>query len=192
MSTISKANVSSLEDAICQGDIFKNIKYSYIESEDDNTVNIIEYEFPYAVIISQACDVIAMESIILNQCGKPTKFMPSILLCPIYDKNMAKKGEHIADIFRQLALKIDPEDVYQKDDYKVATRDWHYRFHALTVQVNEKLVIEDAIIDFKHYVSLPMQYLVTHKSDRILHLDDLFAEQLTLKFATYLSRVAIP
>lgn len=133
-----------------------------------------------------------MEAIISNQSGKPTKFMPSILLCPIYDKTLAKSGEHIVDIFNQLALKIERENVYQSDDYKIATRDWHYRFHALTVQVNDKLVIEDAIIDFKHYISLPMQYLVMHKSDRILHLDDLFAEQLTLKFATYLSRVAIP
>ena len=27
---------------------------------------------------------------------------------------------------------------------------------------------------------------------RVLRLDDLFAEQITLKFSTYLSRVAIP
>ena len=37
-----------------------------------------------------------------------------------------------------------------------------------------------------------MTYLIAHKKDRILHLDDLFAEQVTLKFSTYLARVAIP
>ena len=35
-------------------------------------------------------------------------------------------------------------------------------------------------------------YLISHKKDRPLHLDDLFAEQITLKFSTYLARVAIP
>ena len=54
------------------------------------------------------------------------------------------------------------------------------------------IVLENAILDFKHYFSLPMSYLLQHKEDRILHLDDIFAEQITLKFATYLSRVAIP
>lgn len=81
---------------------------------------------------------------------------------------------------------------YQGDDYKVAKRDWHYRIHALTVNVDEKDVIENAVIDFKHYFTVPMTYLIAHKKDRILHLDDLFAEQVTLKFSTYLARVAIP
>ena len=49
-----------------------------------------------------------------------------------------------------------------------------------------------AVIDFKHYFTVPMTYLIAHKKDRILHLDDLFAEQVTLKFSTYLARVAIP
>ena len=46
MSTISKAKKSQLDDQICQGDIFRNVKYSYIESEDDEGVNVVEYEFP--------------------------------------------------------------------------------------------------------------------------------------------------
>lgn len=61
MATKSKAFRSRSTDQICQGDIFKNVKYSYIDSEDGESVNIVEYEFPLALIISQACDVIAME-----------------------------------------------------------------------------------------------------------------------------------
>lgn len=192
LSTTSLACSSKQEDAICQGDIFKNVKYSYIEKESDDSVNIIEFEFPYAVIISQACDVIAMESLLNEHGGKSTKFMPSVLLCPIYDKNLAKTGEHLSDVLSELDIATVKENLYQSDDYKVAQRDWHYRFHALEVQVSNTKVIENALVDFKHYFSLPMSYLLQHKDDRILHLDDLFAEQLTLKFATYLSRVAIP
>lgn len=62
----------------------------------------------------------------------------------------------------------------------------------LEVSSDTKDVIENAVIDFKHYFTVPMTYLIAHKKDRILHLDDLFAEQVTLKFSTYLARVAIP
>lgn len=192
MATKSKANTSQLADPICQGDIFCNVKYNYIDSEDDSCVNVIEYEFPLAVIISQACDVIAMDDLVNNMRGKPAKFMPSILMCPIYANDTARNGDHIKDIFQQLSLNFESENTYQKDDYKVAMRDWHYRIHALAVEVNKKTVIDNAVVDFKHYFTVPISYLIAHKKDRILHLEDLFAEQLTLKFSTYLSRVAIP
>lgn len=192
MATISKASRSKPDDIICQGDIYKSVRYSYIDSEDDEGVNIIEYEFPLAVIVSQACDVLAMEEIVKNGRGKPTKFMPSILLCPIYEKGLAKSGQHIKEAFEENKLVMDQENVFQGDDLKVAKRDWHYRYHSLTIAVGENTLLENAIVDFKHYFTVPMKYLVIHKNDRVLHLDDIFAEQLTLKFATYLSRVAIP
>ena len=192
MATTSKAAKSQDMDQICQGDIFQNVKYSYIDYEDDKDVNIIEYEFPLALIVSQACDVIAMDEIMSKKGGKPSKFMPAILMCPIYACDAAKSGKHIQDAFNELGLRFEQENTFQKDDYKVATRDWHYRIHALTVESDEKIVIEDAVVDFKHYFTVPMSYLVSHKCDRLLHLEDLFAEQITLKFSTYLARVAIP
>ena len=109
-----------------------------------------------------------------------------------YDKNVAKAGDHLSDVFSELKLSFNKEDVYHRDDYKIAERDWHYRFHALELTLNGKSVLSNAIIDFKHYFSVPVSYLIKHKEDRTYHLDDLFSEQLTLKFATYLSRVAIP
>lgn len=192
MSTTSKAFKSQPTDQICQGDIFQNVRYSYIDSEDDEGVNIVEFEFPMAIIISQACDVIAMEEVVNNKSGKPAKFMPSILTCPIYDKSASKSGDHIKDAFSQLSLKIVEEPIYFKDDLKTADKDWHYRFHSLTIETGAEKVLENTLIDFKHYFTVPISYLISHKKDRLLHLDDLFAEQITLKFSTYLARVAIP
>lgn len=192
MSTVSKAYRSRLTDPVCQGDIFRNVKYSYIDSEDDEGVNIVEYEFPLAIVVSQACDVIAMDEIISQKGGKPAKFMPSVLMCPIYENNAAKTGQHIKDAFAQLSLKYEAENTYQSDDYKIAKRDWHYRIHALTVEADKKNVIENAVVDFKHYFTVPVSYLISCKDKRVLRLDDLFAEQITLKFSTYLARVAIP
>ena len=192
MSTTSKAVKCTPDTPICQGDIIRNVKYSFIDSEDDSGVNIVEFEFPLAIIVSQACDVIAMDELLTQRRGKPAKFMPSVLLCPIYEKEAAKKGEHIEEFFSSNSIILEQENVYQKDDYKVSQRDWHYRYHALKIELNENIVLDNAIIDFKHYFTVPMSYLVAHKNDRIFRLDDLFAEQITLKFSTYLSRVAIP
>ena len=192
MSTTSKAFKSQLTDQICQGDIFQNVRYNYIDSEDDEGVNVIEFEFPMAIIISQACDVIAMEDVVNNKSGKPAKFMPSILMCPIYDKSASKSGDHIKEAFSLLSLNIVEEPIYFKDDLKTADKDWHYRFHSLTIETGAEKVLENAIVDFKHYFIVPISYLISHKKDRLLRLDDLFAEQITLKFSTYLARVAIP
>lgn len=192
MSTRSKVIVPTATDLICQGDIFKNVKYNYIDAENDDSVDVVEYEFPLAIVVSQACDVIAMDEIITTGGGKPTKYLPSVLLCPIYDKTTAKTGEHLSDVFNGLNLSLNKENVYHSDDYKIAERDWHYRFHALELVLNDSPVLSNAIIDFKHYFTVPITYLITHKGNRLYHLDSIFAEQITLKFATYLSRVAIP
>lgn len=192
MSTASKAKKVSLDEPILQGDVFKNVRYNYIDSEDNDSVRVIEFEFPMAIIISQACDVVAMDSMITDRFGKPTKFLPSVLLCPIYDKDIAKSGQHIEDVFSHLGISSQTENLFNSNEYNLAKNDWHYRFHALTVISGEKALIENALIDFKHYFCVPMSYLVANKTNRLFHIESLFAEQITLKFATFLSRVAIP
>ena len=195
MATVSNAHTVAPDINICQGDVFKNVRYAYIDSEDNDTVQVVEFVFPMAIIISQACDVNSMGEIIADHGGKSTKFMPSILMCPIYDVDVAKKTEHLKQAFEELEIrKLDSKDDFllYKDDIKVAGKDWHYRFHDLTVAIEKKNVLEKAVVDFKHYFTVPASYLMKNRDNRLFHLEDLFAEQITLKFSTYLSRVAIP
>ena len=198
MATESYAVKCEMTSPVCQGDIFQNVKYHYFLDEDNDSVRIVELEFPLAIVISQACDTIAMSKFIEDGRGKLAKFMPSILMCPIYKVGEAKTGEHIKELFDELNLEIETEGgntpIFHKDDLKVADRDWHYRIHSLTIldKLNKKILLQDSVLDYKHYFSVPMSYLVSHKTNRLYRLDDLFAEQVTLKFCTYLSRVAIP
>jgi len=188
----SKAIKCSMNDAICQGDVFKNVKYTYINSEDAEGIEIIELEFPYAIIISQACDVMYMSEMQEKKSGKPAKYMPSIMMCPIYDQSMARIAEHLKEVFIKSEIALEPENIIKSEDLDVAKRDSHYRFHCLTVVDGKNIIMEDAVIDFKHCFSVPINNLLNNRSNRIFRLDDLFAEQITLKFCTYLSRVAIP
>lgn len=195
MATISKAVIVEAGLNLCQGDVFQNVRYSYINDEDDESVEIVEYTFPMAIIISQACDVNSMSEMISEKNGKTTKFMPSLLLCPIYGKDEAKDNKHINVAFSQLNISnMDAKDekLFSSKEFDVVKNDWHYRFHSLTVSIEDTKVLENAVIDFKHYFCVPATYLHKHRKQRIFRLDSLFAEQITLKFATYLSRVAIP
>ena len=192
MATVSKATYCKELDNICQGDVFKEVKYCYIDAENNETVEIVEFTFPMAIIVSQSCDVNYMSDIITEHSGKATKFMPSVLLCPIYDKDIAKSSQHIDDAFKALSLKKQEESLFSGDEYKVVRKDWHYRYHALSVNIKGETVLDNSIIDFKHYFTVPISYLMDNRKNRVFHLNDLYAEQITLKFATYLSRVAIP
>ena len=130
MATISIAVQNDKIENICQGDVFRDVRYSYIDLEKNDSVEIVEFTFPMAVIISQACDVNSMGEMIRDQSGKATKFMPSILMCPIYDIDIAKKTEHLNTAFEGLNIKkLDGRDDYllYKDDVKVSGKDWHYR-----------------------------------------------------------------
>ncbi len=192
MATISKVIYTSEDTVICQGDIFKNVKYCFIDSEDENGVDFIEYIFPYAIIISQACDVVAMGELLVSCQGKATKFMPSILMCPIYDEQTAKSTEHLINVFEMENIDMQRDNLFFSDDIKVARNDWHYRFHKLTLQQSEKVVLDNSLIDFKHYFTIPAKYLMNQRKNRLCTMESLFTEQITLKFCTYLSRVAIP
>lgn len=195
MATVSKAQIITVDTNICQGDVFRDVRYIYIDSEDNDGVEVVEFKFPMAIIISQACDVNSMGEMISDQSGRATKFMPSILMCPIYDVNVAKKTNHLNEAFTELEItKLDSQKdvLFNSGEFNLARNDWHYRYHALTVEIAGNNALENAMIDFKHYFTVPASYLMKIRKNRLFHLEDLFAEQITLKFSTYLSRVAIP
>ncbi len=196
MSTTSLAHKTSPADHICQGDIYKDVLYSYISEDNEESIEIVEYTFPLAIVISQACDVDYMSQILEIRSGNVNKFMPSILMCPIYDRDEAKNMNHLDAAFEELDITKEKGDttLFNRKEGEVIDKDWHYRFHALTVKDSTKktVLLENALIDFKHYFTVPASYLYRNKANRLYHLDSLFAEQITLKFSTYLSRVAIP
>ena len=128
MATISKAQKVTPDTNICQGDVFKNVRYAYIDTEDNETVQIVEFVFPMAIIISQACDVNSMGEMVLDQSGKATKFMPSILMCPIYDAEVAKQTNHLNEAFTELNISKqdgDKDVLSNSNEFKVVKNDWH-------------------------------------------------------------------
>ncbi len=195
MATITLATRIGEKEIISQGDVFRDVKYNYIDLEKDDVIEVIEYVFPMAIIISQACDVGYMGAMIDSKQGKATKFMPSILMCPIYDSPIAKSTKHVDEAFRKLEIKkieVKNEWLFKSEEISLAKNDWHYRYHPLTIRMGKDTILDNALIDFKHYFSVPASYLMRNRDKRLFRLNDLYAEQVTLKFAACLSRVGTP
>ena len=140
MATISLAKKSIVGDNICQGDVYKDVRYNYINSDTDDEVEIVELIFPLAIIVSQACDVLSMGEMILHKGGKATKFMPSILLCPIYNAEKAKNLNHISEAMDKLSIRkedLPTEKLFNSKEMEISLKDWHYRFHSLSFRLLE-------------------------------------------------------
>lgn len=193
MVSTSKAVILSTEQGVGQGDVFKNVKYSYIDSEDDDSVEVMELTFPYAIVVSQSCDVAYMDDFESGKTSAVVKYMPSILMCPIYPKDLIKHGEHLKEVFSYLDRTIESgAPYYNKEDIKVAEKDQHVRFHALKIDVDNKTIVDQAVIDFKHLFSVPMKYLHDHRLQRICTIEDVYIDQIVNKMAAYLARVGLP
>lgn len=198
MSTISKVKEKLITEKISQGDIFNQVILSDIVDQEVSYIDILEYTFPQAIIVSQACDVEYMSDIVTEKQGKFSKYMPQILMCPIYNVGLINKEEHLKAVFDENEIRIinnERDDGYRVmfgDDKKAADNDLHYRFHLLTLQKDKDKILNDAVIDFKHCFSVSANYLISNLKNRKYGLEPIFAEQITLKFCSYLSRVAIP
>lgn len=193
MSSISKARKVEIDEGVNQGDVFKNVKYSFIDSEDDTSVEIIEYTFPYAVVVSQSCDVAYMDEFESGKHSLPVKYMPSILLCPIYSKESIAHGHHLKEIYEEINRTLDSGSAYyNKDDISTTKKDQHVRFHALKVDVNNKTLLDNMVIDFKHIFSVPMKHLRNNRDKRICSIEDIYIDQIVNKMAAYISRIGLP
>ena len=203
MSSISFAHIPKVETGVNQGDVFRDVRYAFIDSENDESIEIVEYTFPYAIVVSQSCDVCFMDEFESSEEKVPLKFMPSILMCPIYSMNQLKTSDHLAEIYREMKYtypaKPEKKNYLVGDDRKVMLKDQHVRFHHLSISLKEPTdkdgtpFISDAVLDFKHVFSLPMKQLRTmRRLQRVCTLDDLYIDQIVNKMCAYISRIGLP
>ena len=59
-------------------------------------------------------------------------------------------GEHLKEVFSYLDRTIESgAPYYNKEDIKVAEKDQHVRFHALKIDVDDKTIVDQAVIDIE-------------------------------------------
>ena len=194
MASISIARLPTPDTGVSQGDIFRDVKYAYLDDDSDHYVDIVEYTFPCAIVLSQSCDVCYMDAFEAGIIGTPQKFMPAIVMCPVYDRESIRGADHLTEIYEVNGRTNPKSSFFTSTDREVAGKGQHVRFHTLTVQDQSKNpLITDAVIDFKHVFTVPMKYLRSIRNDqRLCTLLPLYTSQIANELFAYTARIGLP
>lgn len=175
-------------DRYHQGDILRDIILIQWaeEAEGDQSVQIQAQILPYSIVMSQDCD---LEQDFKNQtdaASKDTdKYLQSILLCPAYPALNLKEGSHLEHLDMKMGR-------LNSDQWRQVKSNNNARYHYLIGAPDYQ--VPDLAVDFKHFFTIPRNvlYRSDYKDKYIATISELFRENLSMRFAQYLSRIGLP
>ncbi|WP_446786818.1 hypothetical protein [Macellibacteroides fermentans] len=173
---------------IKQGDIIKNV--SFIESyrEQDGNIEVKRIVFPLIIVLTQDCDLTWDYEARSNENTYHDKYLMSVIVAPLYNYEHFIMGEHLSELNRNMAT-ISRNQT--KTDNKNLRQNETPRYHYL--EFDSTIPIVNSVIDFKHYFTVNVEHLQEHKADDyVCSVSELFREQITQRFANYLSRIGLP
>ena len=172
------------KNRVRQGDILKNISISLgFSIGDEKNVKQLYFDYNYGIVVSQDCDLLSDYRERKNPDKKQDKYLPTILICPVYLWEEFKLGQHFGDWSMKTYNSSEYKKLIKNDEYK--------RFHYLAGDENHSL--PELVVDFKHFLTVPRDTLYKkHKKIYVTSLNELFREELSQRFASYLSRIGLP
>ena len=173
---------------ICQGDIFRDVEYIEYTAEKSGIIEISKILFPHVVVLTQDCD---LEQDHLSRWSRTKphnqdKWLLSVLVAPIYNKEHVLRGEHLD----QLGMKMQqmPDSRWFADSLR---ENKVPRFHYL--EFPENVPVVPSVIDFKHYFSVNLKYLLRLKrTNFVCCASALFREDISQRFSSFLARIGLP
>jgi hypothetical protein len=163
-----------------QGDILQYFKFVIGDAVKEPELDSVELK--YAVILSQDCDIEH------DFQGRKTndghdKHLRSLLVCPAFDLEEFASGIHFSGWQMKKFNSKEVDKLRNNDEYK--------RYHYLPSVAD--YMIPELILDFKHFFTLPRDYLYRKRKQIYLaSLSELFREELSQRFSNYLSRIGLP
>lgn len=174
-------------ERISQGDIFRDVEYFENCSIDNGIIEISKISFPNVIILTQDCDLAQEYSFRSLEKKNQDKMLISVLVAPLYNAEFVINGEHLSEL--GFGMRV------FKGDSKTANNDLkknnNPRYHYLDFGSESPLI--PSIIDFKHYFSININYLDSiKKNNRLFRVEELYREDLSQRFASFLSRIGLP
>jgi hypothetical protein len=174
-----------------QGDLIEGLHYNVVQkTEEEITFNQIF--FPYTIVVTQDCDLEQdfnqhSEHEGVEQIPDHDKYLGTICLLPAYTADSVRFGTHLQSL--NLSMKT-----IDRDRWKPLKQNQVERFHY--IHADPKRGIPDLVIDFKHTYTISRMelynMLATKPEMRRFRIVELFREDLSFRFANFLSRVALP
>jgi len=169
-----------------QGDILRDLKIIERAEASSAGVEIAERQLPYCIVLTQDCDLEQDHGNRLNQnVESEDKYLQSVLLCPAYPAESLRQGTHLNDLkLRMMRFSSKPWGLVKNNN--------NPRYHFLNSEI--EIQVPELVLDFKHYFTISRGMIT---SDIIeLHylatLAALFRENVSARFANYLSRIGLP
>lgn len=185
--TLHQTNKNS-EPRVRQGDIFPNVPYYESYTESGGEFQLIVYEFPYAIVLTQDCDLEQNKkarsktqdsgAIVEND-----KHLISIIVAPLYNAEHLFSGEHL----KEIGLSAQKFNSGLKTP---VTNNQNPRYHY--IEFDGSIVVPNSVIDFKHYFTVSLNWLEREIDKRVCGIDPLYRELVSQRFANYLARIGLP
>jgi len=170
---------------ITQGDIFQGVNYVRWAERVNENLEVDEIEIPFFVVLTQSCDLewdFGDRKKTIEE--KRDKYIQSVLVCPAYIAELVRSGKHL----ERLGLIMEN---YNNERWNYIKKNNNTRYHFL--KSNESIGLPDLVIDFKQYYTVPTHILYKmYNSHYVGSLRPLFREDLSQRFASYLSRIGLP
>ena len=164
-----------------QGDILRDLEF--IVGDPRKEVEKSLFQLPFSIILTQDCDLESDYKSRSNLSQNQDKFLLSLLICPAFNVQKFSQGEHFPDLQMETFNTKEIDKLKKNDKYK--------RYHFLPG--NSYYSLPDLVIDFKHFFTLPREFVYQHKKEKYLaSLNELFREELSQRFSNYLSRIGLP
>ena len=175
---------------IWQGDVYKDVEFVEYVVEKEGNIEVSKIIFPLVVVLTQDCDL-AQDCELRYGRRKPRpqtqdKLLLSVLVAPLYNVEHVYLGEHLSrlDITMQT---IDKKHTPGRNLINNETPRYHY------IEFPPGVSIVPSVIDFKHYFSVNVEYLKRiKKRDFVCRIAPLYREDISQRFASFLSRIGLP
>jgi hypothetical protein len=181
-----------VESRVSQGDIYQNVEFIESVNEENGIVEISKIVFPYIVVLTQDCDLAQDFKFRSDDSRTGDKIILSVLVAPIYNANHVYLGEHLAElnqVMRQIQVK--GKGNKPTTEWRNLVNNDNPRYHHL--EFPNEVSIVPSIIDFKHYFSLNLEYLYEIRGKNfICKVSELYREDISQRFASFLSRIGLP
>jgi len=175
-----------MTNRVVQGDVLRGVELIEKTSETGGDFEIWKIVFPLALVLTQDCDLEQEDRYRGNEASNQDKQLFSVLLAPIYNAEHVFAGEHLSYLKRDTP-KIKPSSTQGKMLMQNEIPRYHY------IVFPQDVPIVDSVLDFKHYFSASGECLrdIRPKS-LVCTLNPLFRENVSTRFANYLSRIGLP
>ena len=171
---------------VCQGDIIRDVSCIEHVKEAEGILSVSRIEFPLVVVLTQDCELEQEFRMRTEGAQSQDKWLVSVLVAPMYNAQHVYRGEQLS----QMGLVM--QQINQARTHGRLLRNNEIpRYHYMEFPSDVPIV--PSVIDFKHYFSVNAQELANTKSSSfVCMVSPLFREDISHRFASYLSRIGLP